>query len=82
MQTTMYNHTMAKRKQPTPAANSDRHDSKFMVRLPEIYRELLKAWQDKHKQETRIRPSMTTGIKIALEDFFKKHGIGNDADLS
>lgn len=66
---------MADKKQPHNSLNEDRHVSKFMVRLPEKYRDMLKKWQFKHKQEFRVRPSMVNGVLIALEDFLRKHDV-------
>jgi hypothetical protein len=47
----------------------DRHESGFMVRLPEVYREQLRKLQEK------TRRPMTSDIQIALEEYLAKAGL-------
>lgn len=58
-----------KRKPAKPAKEKDRHESRFMLRLPEIYRENL---QKLCGQSLR---SMTTEAKLALRKHFAEHGL-------
>lgn len=80
---------MGKRKQHKPATvqpeqstpdgsadrSKDRHASPFMVRLPEEYRTQLKLWQEQQRKQTRLRPDMVDGVKLALEDFLGAFGL-------
>jgi len=65
---------MARRKQTesvpeSPPRNPDRHTSTYMVRLPEVYRERFRALTK------RTRRTMTTEIKMALEEYLAKQGL-------
>lgn len=53
---------MAKGKKPK--ATADQHKSKFMVRLPESYRERLQ------KLTAKTRRSLTTEVQMALDKHF------------
>jgi hypothetical protein len=54
------------KKEPKPL-NLDRHASGFMVRLPEQYRMSIDAIRKKHRR------TITEEVKIALEEYFRKH---------
>lgn len=56
---------MAKGKKPKPAKNTaDQHKSKFMVRLPEAYREQLQ------RLTAKTRRTLTMEVQLALDKHF------------
>jgi hypothetical protein len=73
---------MAKRrKPPVPPGgqgrdrSKDRHESTFMIRLPDEYRLALQKYQDLIASRHRFRPTMTDVIKNALEDLLAKEAL-------
>jgi hypothetical protein len=60
---------------PQPDRTEDRHESKFMVRLPESFRDCLRELQDKMEEEHGYQPRMTDLVAKGLRDLFVKHGI-------
>lgn len=75
MTATMYNLSMAKKK------STDRHLSKFVVRLPDVFRTRIEEFQKRYYTEHGIRPSYTACIKLALNSLFESNGV-KPVDLS
>jgi hypothetical protein len=50
----------------------DRHESGFMVRLPEVFRAQLDKYRDGQYRLHRYRPPYTVIIQNALEEFLSK----------
>lgn len=48
---------------------ADRHESPFMIRLPEVFRRQLA------KLKEKMRRPMTTEIQVALEEYLAKHNL-------
>lgn len=69
MATAMYNDRMAKKR------TTDRHLSKFVIRLPDVYRLRVEQFQRQYHEQNGIRPDYTACIKKALNDLFEKNGI-------
>lgn len=55
---------------------ADRHTSGFMVRLPEAYRERLRAYQERHAEQHLFKPALTDIVQKAIDEFLARHGEG------
>lgn len=56
-------------KKPKKPKSQDRHQSGFMVRLPEVHRTMLEQLRQKHR-----RP-YTEEVQMALEEYYQRQGM-------